>query len=90
MDSDGDLKLFNCGLSEVYNPKFWAELIRLYLIKCHAQSPIFKLNTFGLKNTPQSILIAAYCKGYLFYSSKTKELTAYINQLAKQNVNRII
>ncbi|KXN72363.1 hypothetical protein CONCODRAFT_4805 [Conidiobolus coronatus NRRL 28638] len=80
--------LFNYGLSEVYNPKFWTELIRLYLIEWHPLCPIFNLNSLNLQTMSQSLLTAVYCVGYLHYPSQTRELTDYINHLAKRNVNR--
>jgi hypothetical protein len=78
------------GLEELYNPEFWNELIRLYLIEFHRNNSIFNLKYFDLEQTPQPLLTAIYCMGYNRREMKTKELTDYMNQLEKNNIKSIL
>lgn len=78
------------GIELLYNPKFWTELIRLYIVKQHPYLPIFNLRYFNLNLVPQSLLIGVYCTGYTFWTKKSPELDHYMDQLAKTNISRIL
>ncbi|KXN72364.1 hypothetical protein CONCODRAFT_69062 [Conidiobolus coronatus NRRL 28638] len=78
------------GLSEIFKPDFWLELIKLYILNFHIQTPLFNLKHFDIAKLPQSLLTSIYCFGYNFKTDKTPELTDYMAKLAQSNVNRIL
>ncbi|KXN67344.1 hypothetical protein CONCODRAFT_10623 [Conidiobolus coronatus NRRL 28638] len=78
------------GLELLYNPKFWTDLIRLYVVKQHPYLPIFNLKYFDLNLVPQALLVGIYCTGYSFWTKKSPELDHYMEQLAKRNISRVL
>jgi hypothetical protein len=78
------------GLSEIFRPEFWLELIKLYILNFHIQTPLFNLKHFDISKLPQSLLTSIYCFGYNFKADKTPELTDYMAKLSQSNVNRIL
>jgi hypothetical protein len=88
--SGGKLCYITNGLEELYNPEFWNELIRLYLIGVHRYNNVFNLKYFDLEQIPRPLLTAIYCMGYNRREVKTKELSDYMEQLAKNNLKSIL
>jgi hypothetical protein len=78
------------NLKQIFDPKFWRELIRLYITHVHPYVAFFNLQTFNPSKIPKPILIALYYKGYTYYPHKTPELTDYMNNLAKVQLKTII
>ncbi|KXN72360.1 hypothetical protein CONCODRAFT_16202 [Conidiobolus coronatus NRRL 28638] len=64
--SSNDLK----NIKNIYDPNFWAKLIRLYIIHCSRDEIAFYLKDFNLSTISQSLLNAIYCLGYLYFDQK--------------------
>jgi hypothetical protein len=90
VNSGGKLYHITNGLEELYNPEFWNELIRLYIIEFHKNINIFNLKYLDLDKIPRPLLTAIYCVGYNRRKLKTKELSDYMDQLEKNNIKSIL
>ncbi|KXN72361.1 hypothetical protein CONCODRAFT_16203 [Conidiobolus coronatus NRRL 28638] len=77
------------AIQHIYNPSFWAKLIKLYIIHFHRTRAVFYLKDFDLSTISQSLLNAIYCLGYLYFDQKSDELTEYMNQLREKNFHNI-
>lgn len=78
------------SLNLVNDPKFWTELIKLFI-----QFPLPTESTFNIKNfnpakLSQPLLIAIYYSGYQHRSQKPPELTQYMDQLFKVNLKKVL
>jgi hypothetical protein len=77
------------AVDHIYNPEFWAKLIKLYIIHYHRTRAVFYLKDFDLSTISQSLLNAIYCLGYLYFDQKSDELTEYMNQFGDKNLHKI-
>jgi hypothetical protein len=77
-------------LSLLYDPKFWEDLIRLYLINHHINCAFFHLKDLQDNKLSQPLLTAIYFMGYLYRSDKPSRITEYMKNLAKNQFKKIL
>lgn len=78
------------SLNLVYSQDFWDSLILLYFTKFHPIWPYLNLKTFNPLKVSTNLLTVIYFAGYQFSSSKTAELTNYMETLRNLTLKKCI